>query len=244
MKEGADHISLELYCSRVLCSGFFVVPVLSGVLPPPSEQCASNKLSGFGVTCLRDLPAQFQFIQLTLQVKQLMKTCFCLLLLFPVWGLHIQFINNTSKIWESPHSLMQCMACVLPLSLGNSFKVSNPTTAGLILWEWPGHSAFLSSLTLNCWSEINIVWCWEHSTMTVKLELCAASTKCSDTYSAELCAVSFMICLTGWKPVFCKISISRCMKSSKTIFSSTLKQTSVVVWGHHLLCWRLQLPWL
>lgn len=121
---------------------------------------------------------------------------------------------------------MQCMACVLPLSLGNSFKVSNPTTAGLILWEWPGHSAFLSSLTLNCWSEINIVWCWEHSTMTVKLELCAASTKCSDTYSAELCAVSFMICLIGWKPVFCKISISRCMKYSKTIFSR--------LWSKHL----------
>jgi len=34
--------------------------------------------------------------------------------------------------------------------------------------------------------------------MTVKLELRAAGTKRSDTYSPELCAFSFVICLTGW----------------------------------------------
>lgn len=157
-----------------------------------------------------------------------MKTCFCLLFLFPIWGLYIPFMNNTSKIQESPHSLVQCTACVLPLSLSSGFKVSNPTIAGLVLCEWPGHSAFLSSLTLNCWSEINIVWFREHSTMTVKLELHAASTKCSDTYSSDLSAVSFMICLTGWEPVFCNISVSKCMSSSKTrtIFS--------LYWSKHL----------
>ena len=154
-----------------------------------------------------------------------MKTYFCLLFLFQIWGLYIQFMNNTSKIQESPHSLVRCTACVLPLSLSSGFKVSNPTTAGLVHWEWPGDSAFLSSLTLNCWSEINIVWFWEHSTMTVKLELHEASTKCSDTYSPELCAVSFMICLTGWEPVFCKISVSKCSKT-RTVFS--------LRWSKHL----------
>lgn len=61
MKEGIDHISLELFSSQVLFLfvwfGFFVGFVLSGVYthihPLPSEQCASNKLSGFGVTHLR-----------------------------------------------------------------------------------------------------------------------------------------------------------------------------------------------
>lgn len=112
-----------------------------------------------------------------LEVKQLKKTCFCLLFLFPIWGLYIPFMNNTSKIQESPHSLVQCVACVLPLSLSSGFKVSNPTTAGLVLWEWPGHSAFLSSLTLNCWSEINIVWFWEHSTMTSEAQIACSQHK-------------------------------------------------------------------
>lgn len=51
--------------------------------------------------------------------------------------------------------------------------------------------------------------------MTLKIELHAASTKRSDTYSPELCALSFMICLTGWESVFCKVSLSKYMWPSK-----------------------------
>lgn len=51
--------------------------------------------------------------------------------------------------------------------------------------------------------------------MTVKIELHAASTKHRDKYSPELCALSFMICLTGWESVLCKVSLLKCIWSSK-----------------------------
>lgn len=55
--------SLTLFC------------LLSNSFPcPASEQCTSNKLSGFGVTHLRIYQ---QVLQLALEVKQLMKTCLC-----------------------------------------------------------------------------------------------------------------------------------------------------------------------
>lgn len=110
---------------------------------------------------------------------------------------------------------MQRTASVLPLSLSSGSKVSDPTTAGLVLWKWTGHSAFLSSLTLNCWSEMNIVWFLEHSSMTVKIELHAASTKSSDTCSLKFCTLSFVICPTDWESVFCKVSLPKCVWSSR-----------------------------
>lgn len=51
--------------------------------------------------------------------------------------------------------------------------------------------------------------------MTLKIELHAASMKRNDMYSPELCALSFMICLTGWESVFCKVSLSKYMWPSK-----------------------------
>lgn len=127
---------------------------------------------------------------------------------YPVYEKHIQDARIPSFSYAM-HSL-----CAPP-SLSSGSKVSDPTTAGLVLCEWAGHSAFISSLTLNCWSEINIVWFWEHSSMTVKIELHTASTKRSDKYSPELSALSFMIFPTGWQSVFCKVSLLICIWSSK-----------------------------
>lgn len=110
---------------------------------------------------------------------------------------------------------MQCTVYVLPLSLSSGSKVSNPATAGLVLWEWPGHSAFLSSLTLNCWSEINIVWFWEHSTMAVKLESNAASTKCGDIHQSSVPPHSWSALLVG-NQCSAKYIVSIYIKSFKT----------------------------
>ena len=71
--------------------------------------------------------------------------------------------------------------------------------------------------------------------MTVKLELHAASTKCSNTYSPELCAVSFMTCLTGWEPVFCKISVSKRIRSSKS-------RTAFFLYTEASICGGLRSP--
>lgn len=215
-------MSLEPFCSDVpflfwfdflaFCLGFllvlfFLCPFLHPL--PQVNNVQVTKCSGL------EWPTSGPTSTVNFRSQAANKSMLLLAVFVPVWGLYIQFMKKTSKIQDSPHCLMQCKACVLPLCLSSGSKVSDPTTAGLVLWEWSGHSAFMSSLTLNCWSEINIVWFWEHSSMTVKIELHAASTKRSDTYSPGLCALSFMICLTGWESVFCKVSLLKCVWSSK-----------------------------